>query len=95
MSGIHSGKYQRERAAKRVEWRTKKRACHLCGQAIDYDLPKDDPEHFQLDHIKSRKTHPELEFDPLNWAPSHASCNKHKHISTTTPGGVGGTSEEW
>lgn len=91
---IHSAAYQSARAQKKREWKAARRKCHICGMPIDYSLTKDDPEHFQLDHIKSKKLFPELERDPLNWAPSHASCNKNKHKNTATQG-VGGTSEEW
>jgi 5-methylcytosine-specific restriction endonuclease McrA len=62
---------------------------------IDYTLPKTDPEHFQLDHIKSRKRFPRLEFDPNNWAPAHASCNKHKSDNDAGADGIGQTSEQW
>jgi hypothetical protein len=94
MGDIHSAKYQRDRAAKKREWKAAKRPCHLCGQRLDYDLPKTDPMHFQLDHIRSRKTHPHLETDPLNWAPSHARCNKGKQAGPMAPG-LGTTSEQW
>lgn len=94
MSGIHSARYQRDREGKRKEWKAARRACNICGQKIDYDLPKTNPMHFQLDHIKSRKTHPHLEFEPSNWAPAHARCNKHKHSNPQGPG-LGITSEKW
>jgi hypothetical protein len=66
----------------------------LCGQKLDYDLPKDHPEHFQLDHIKSRIRFPHLADDPLNWQPAHASCNKKKAQGEAVPG-IGVTSEPW
>lgn len=93
-SGIHSSAYQRNRAAKRDEWKRRGRRCAICGEPIDYDLPNTDPNHFQLDHIKSRDKFPDLEFDPLNWAPAHASCNKHKS-NGETPASIGRTSEPW
>lgn len=94
MPGIHSAQYQRDRAQKRREWKRSKRRCARCGDAIDYDLPKTDPMHFQLDHIKSRKVFPELENDPLNWQPMHARCNKQKHTSPEGPA-LGETTETW
>jgi 5-methylcytosine-specific restriction endonuclease McrA len=93
-SGIHSSAYQTDREQKRKEWKSKKRKCNICGMAIDYDAPSTDREHFQLDHIKSRDKYPELEFDPLNWAPAHASCNKRKS-NGTAPASIGITSEPW
>lgn len=93
-SGIHSGEYRKGRALARAEWAAKGTPCHLCHQPIDYTLDKTDPEHFQLDHIKSRKRFPHLEFVPANWAPAHASCNKRK--SDGDAGGLlGVTSEAW
>jgi 5-methylcytosine-specific restriction endonuclease McrA len=94
VAGIHSATYQRDRAQKRKEWKAAKRRCHVCLEEIDYDAPKTDPMHFQLDHIKSRKVYPELADDPMNWAPSHARCNKKKHTSDVGPA-LGETSETW
>lgn len=93
-SGIHSAQYQKAREAKRLEWKRRKRRCAICAQVIDYDAPMTDPEHFQLDHIKSRIDFPDLEFDPLNWQPTHASCNKGKGKGAGAPE-LGETSEEW
>lgn len=92
--GIHSARYQAARAAARAEWKRKKRRCHICLQEIDYDAPVTDPDHFQLDHIRSRSRFPQLENDPTNWAPSHASCNKHKHDGELNAD-IGVTSEAW
>ncbi|MFM1724040.1 HNH endonuclease [Rhodococcus sp. PAM 2766] len=50
--------------------------CWLCGQPIDYDLPRDHPEAFQPDHLHPVSTHPEHAEDPANLRPSHATCNK-------------------
>jgi 5-methylcytosine-specific restriction endonuclease McrA len=94
MGGIHSAAYRRDREQARLGWRRRRRPCHLCGGVIDYDAPATDPQHFQLDHIKSRKKFPELEHDPTNWAPAHARCNKHKQEGDAAPG-IGLTSEPW
>ena len=92
--GIQSAEYRKLRAVARRGWMEADAVCHLCHQSIDYSLPKDDPEHFQLDHIKSRKRFPHLEFVPSNWAPAHASCNKRKS-DNDAGAGVGVTSEAW
>jgi len=93
-NGIHTARYRTDREAKRVEWQRRRRPCNICGQPLNYSLPKDHPEHFQLDHIKSRDKFPDLEFDPANWAPAHASCNKRKSNGEAAPG-LGETSEDF
>jgi len=52
--------------------------CWLCGKPIDYTLKTPDPGSFELDHKLPRITHPELDMDPNNWAPSHRACNRAK-----------------
>lgn len=94
MTGIHTAEYRKQRAACKREWAAANRPCHLCQQPIDYTLTKEDPEHFQLDHVKSRKRFPHLEHEPSNWAPSHASCNKRKS-DNDADAGLGTTSENW
>lgn len=68
--------------------------CWLCGKAIDYGLPKDHPEAWELDHALPVSTHPELAEDPANFRPSHADCNQRRgdrapFIELGTP------SEDW
>ena len=46
--------------------------CMRCGQPIDYDAPPDDPNAFNLGHIKSYSSHPELRQDPGNLQQEHA-----------------------
>lgn len=94
-NGIHSGEYRKLRAAARAEWEATNAPCWLCHQPIDYTLDKSDPEHLQLDHIKSRHRFPHLEFVPSNWAPAHASCNKRKSDSDASGSALGVTSESW
>lgn len=95
MSGIHSAEYRRQRKEAKAAWAEADRPCHICHQDIDYTTSKDDPYHFQLDHVKSRKRFPHLEFDPSNWAPAHAYCNKHKSDNDAGAAGIGVTSEAW
>ena len=51
--------------------------CHICGQAIDYDLPAGDPMAYELDEIVpvSRGGDP---YDHANVAPAHRICNQRK-----------------
>jgi 5-methylcytosine-specific restriction endonuclease McrA len=52
--------------------------CALCGQPIDYDLPRDDAEAFTIDHRIPRSQRPDLAWDPSNLQPAHAKCNKRR-----------------
>ena len=68
--------------------------CWLCGQGIDYDLPKFDEAAFERDHAHPVSTHPELEFDPGNWRPSHRRCNQVRGNNAPRPE-LGATSRAW
>lgn len=68
--------------------------CWLCGKPIDYSLPRQHPECFNLDHAYPVSTHPELAEDPANFRPSHRDCNEERgdgepHIQ------IGSPSEDW
>lgn len=76
------------------EVRARRDPCWLCGQAIDYTLPHDDPHAFSVDHIKPWSTHPELREDPANLAAAHASCNKSRG-NRTPPPSLGLRSRDW
>lgn len=67
--------------------------CWLCGQAIDYTLPRDDAEAYSLDHRLPRSTHPELTEDINNFMPSHMSCNKSR--GNRAPIALGTPTEQW
>lgn len=60
----------------RAAQRAKRLPCWLCGQAIDYAAPPDDPDSFSYDHIRPWSTHPDLRYDPANGASAHLRCNK-------------------
>lgn len=74
--------------------RAKRLPCALCGQPIDYTLPKGDDGAFEADHVLPRDTHPELAEDPSNVQSSHRRCNNSKR-NGTQPLGLGLLSEEW
>lgn len=50
--------------------------CCICDQPIDWTLTHPDPESCSVQHLKSRRFHPELTWDRSNWAPAHLRCNK-------------------
>lgn len=81
----------------RVAYAAAKAPCGICGQAIDYfsrPMGVNDPEALEIDHIKSRKTHPHLALDRRNRRPSHGRCNRSKG-ATSGPLGLGEASEDW
>lgn len=52
--------------------------CWLCGQPIDYTLPKEHPEAFNNDHAYPVSDRPDLAEDPANYRPSHRLCNEER-----------------
>ena len=67
--------------------------CCICNQPIDYKLPSTDPDGCSVQHLKPRKTFPQLTWDPNNWAPAHLACNKSAGAKINAPLGV--TSRTW
>lgn len=70
------------------------RVCWLCGQPIDYSLPKDHPDAFSLDHRFGWAEFPHLRYDPGNFEASHLDCNRRRG-KKTSPASLGTLSEEW
>lgn len=59
--------------------------CCLCDQPIDYRLRYPDPWSCSVQHVKSRRDHPELVWDPANWRPAHLQCNKEEPKTERRP----------
>lgn len=95
MPGVLSTKaYQDFRAEMKARWKAEGRPCWHDGQPIDYDGARNQPDSFELDHVKPRKSHPELALDPSNARPSHCRCNRSRqHRDVRAP--LGATSEPW
>ena len=68
--------------------------CWLCGQPINMQLPRTDPDSFELDHILPVSTHPELANDPANTRPAHKQCNRARGNRPPKPN-LGHTSRNW
>lgn len=71
--------------------------CWICTGLIDYDAPHDDYQNdarFQRDHFWPASTHPELYYEPTNWRPAHAGCNRDRGNEDVT-GGLGILSRQW
>jgi 5-methylcytosine-specific restriction endonuclease McrA len=68
--------------------------CWLDGRPIDYTLPREHPEAFNLDHAFPVSTHPELAEDPANFRPSHKDCNERRGDNDPFIH-IGSPSEDW
>lgn len=49
--------------------------CIICSMPIDYSLRNPHKQACTVQHVKARSTHPQLTWEPSNWAPAHADCN--------------------
>lgn len=61
----------------RARLKSEGRPCAICGRAIDYSLPANDPMSFEVDEIVpvSRGGSP---YDYSNLQPAHRACNLRK-----------------
>lgn len=64
-----------------AEVKARRDVCYHCGQPIDYTLKWPDPASFSVDHLLSKKHHPELAEDPGNLYASHLRCNQSKYTN--------------
>lgn len=67
--------------------------CWLCRQSIDYDLPREHVDAFNLDHYLPRADRPDLTEVPSNFRPSHGSCNKSR--GRREPVSLGTSTRQW
>lgn len=68
--------------------------CWLCGKPINYALPKEHPEGFNLDHVYTVSKRPDLAEDPANFRPSHKLCNEERGNDDPFIQ-IGSPSEDW
>lgn len=69
--------------------------CWLCGMPIDYEATKNTTDDsFNLDHLYPVSKHPELQFDPAGFRPSHTSCNRLRG-NQDPPTPIGTLSRQW
>lgn len=73
---------------------TRSATCWLCGKPIDYTLPKEHPEAFNLDHAIPKAERNDLAEDPTNFRPSHKVCNERRGADCPTID-IGAASEQW
>lgn len=91
---LTSPEYRAMREDLKATWQRADAPCWICGQEVDYDGDPHLPDSFDLDHVKSRKKHPELALDPRNCKPSHVRCNRSRKNKDPRPP-IGETSEDW
>ena len=72
-----------QRDRDRATIRRARPACHICGEAIDYDLPYLDPGEFVVDHIVPRAKGGAD--DLSNKAAAHRACNRAKGARDHAP----------
>lgn len=53
--------------------------CSICGEFVDTDLSGSEAYGPTVDHIRSVKHYPDLEYEPSNLALAHRVCNQHKY----------------
>ena len=94
----YAGRSTRRYKALRAEFRRKCKArntpCWLCGKPIDYELPKDHPDTFNLDHAIPKSQRLDLAEDPRNFRASHKICNERRGNNQPSID-IGHTSEVW
>lgn len=94
----YAGRSTRRYKQQRVEFRRKCRAtntpCWLCGKPIDFDLPRQHPDSFNLDHAIPKSERNDLAEDTANFRPSHKVCNESRgNQAPKIP--IGQPSENW
>ena len=94
----YAGRSTRRYKALRAEFRRKCRSnnapCWLCSRPIDYDLPREHGECFNLDHAIPKSVRADLAEDPANFRPSHKVCNERRGADAPTIE-LGRPSEQW
>lgn len=93
-AGRSTRRYKTLRAEFRRKCKARNEPCWLCGKPLDYDLPKDHPESFNLDHAIPLSTRRDLAEDPRNFRPAHKVCNERRGKDSPSID-IGQPSETW
>lgn len=87
--------FEKDKAAFFNQCKTRHAVCWLCGMPIDYAATKNTTDDsFNLDHLYPVSKHPELQFDPAGFKPSHTSCNRLRS-NQDPPTPIGTLSRQW
>lgn len=90
-----SRQFEKDKAAFFKQCKAQHAVCWLCGMPIDYNAVKNTTDDsFNLDHMFPVSKHPELQFDPAGFKPSHTSCNRLRGNSDP-PAPIGTLSRQW
>ena len=87
--------FEKDKAAFFAQCKASHAVCWLCGMPIDYESTKNTTDDsFNLDHMFPVSKHPELQFDPAGFKPSHISCNRFRG-NQDPPAPIGTLSRQW
>ena len=90
-----SRQFEKDKAAFFTQCKAQHAVCWLCGMPIDYAATKNTTDDsFNLDHMFPVSKHPELQFDPAGFKPSHTSCNRLRG-NQDPPAPIGTLSRQW
>lgn len=90
-----SRQFEKDKATFFTQCKAQHAVCWLCGMPIDYSAPKNtSDDSFNLDHLYPVSKHPELQFDPAGFKPSHTSCNRLRG-NQDPPAPIGTLSRQW
>lgn len=90
-----SRQFEKDKATFFNQCKTQHAVCWLCGMPIDYAATKNTTDDsFNLDHLYPVSKHPELQFDPAGFKPSHTSCNRLRS-NQDPPTPIGTLSRQW
>lgn len=87
--------FEKDKATFFNQCKARHAVCWLCGMPIDYAATKNTTDDsFNLDHLYPVSKHPELQFDPAGFRPSHTSCNRLRG-NQDPPTPIGTLSRQW
>lgn len=90
-----SRQFEKDKATFFTQCKEQHAVCWLCGMPIDYNAVKNTTDDsFNLDHMFPVSKHPELQFDPAGFKPSHTSCNRLRG-NQDPPAPIGTLSRQW
>lgn len=90
-----SRQFEKDKATFFTQCKAQHAVCWLCGMPIDYNAVKNTTDDsFNLDHMFPVSKHPELQFDPAGFKPSHTSCNRLRG-NQDPPAPIGTLSRQW
>ena len=90
-----SRQFEKDKATFFNQCKTQHAVCWLCGMPIDYAATKNTTDDsFNLDNLYPVSKHPELQFDPAGFKPSHTSCNRLRS-NQDPPTPIGTLSRQW